>query len=137
LAVALSLTAAPFVVAAQPARPDGQKEKVTPSELLANEAGLSNKPVTVEGVLSNQGTNYFTDLQVVLKDGRGPGQGVIVQPWLPIELPPSPAGAKSSRPTLSDYLGKRVVLDGVLTDGFVNGVGTTKVLRVDGVRIVE
>jgi hypothetical protein len=87
--------------------------------------------------LVNQGTNYFTDLQVILKDGdEKSAGGVRVQPWLPTELPPRRSGSKSPA-TLSDYLGKRVVLEGVLTDGAGQDGRSTKVLRVNRARIVE
>jgi hypothetical protein len=123
---------------AQPANVSGPAGKITPSELLAKENQLTNQPVTVEGVLVNQGTNYFTDLKVVLKDGKDRSEtGVRVQPWLPTELPPLPSGNRSSRPTLSDYLGKRIVVEGVLTDSAAENGGTAKILRVDKARIVE
>jgi hypothetical protein len=129
--LAASLCAAAWVNA-QPA-PD----KVTPTELLEKKDELTNKPVTVEGTLSNSGKNFFTDLRVVLKDNKDAAAGVLVQPWLPLEVPPGPAGAGPSTQTLADYLGKKVVINGALTDGVVKNVGATKVLRVDTVRVVD
>jgi len=136
LAAAAAVLAASLFVAAwvnaQPA-PD----KVTPTELLEKKDELTNKPVTVEGTLSNSGKNYFTDLRVVLKDNHDAAAGVLVQPWLPVEVPPGPASAGPSAQTLADFLGKKVVITGVLTDGVVKNVGATKVLRVDSARVVD
>jgi hypothetical protein len=111
--------------------------KLTPTELLAKQGELTDKPVTVEGTLSNSGSNYFTDLRVILKDSKESAEGVLVQPWLPVETPPKPESTGRSAPALSDYFGKKVVINGVLTDGVVKKVGATKLLRVDSVRIVD
>jgi hypothetical protein len=112
-------------------------DKVTPTELLANKDELTNKPVTVEGTLSNSGSNYFTDLRVMLKDNKDSAAGVLVLPWLPVEVPPGATSGSASVSTLADYLGKKVVIKGVLTDSVVRKVGATKVLRVDSARVVD
>jgi hypothetical protein len=122
----------PGLVSAQPA-----SEKVTPSELLAKKDELTNKQVTVEGTLTNSGTNYFTDLRVLLKDNKDSQSGVLVQPWLPVETPPRQTSRSSSTPTLSDFLGKKVEIRGVLTDSVVKHVGSSKVLRVESARTID
>jgi hypothetical protein len=122
----------PGFVSAQPA-----SEKVTPSELLAKKDELTNKQVTVEGTLTNSGTNYFTDLRVLLKDNKDSQSGVLVQPWLPVETPPRQTSGSSSTPTLSDFLGKKVEIRGVLTDSVVKHVGSSKVLRVESARTID
>ena len=112
-------------------------QKVTPTELLSKKTELANKPVTVEGFLTNAGTNFFTDRRVVLKDDKNARDGVLVQPWLPAATPPPPPGAQSSTATLSDYLGRKVAITGVLKDGVVKNVGPTKVLHVQSVTILS
>jgi hypothetical protein len=131
----VAVLAAFFVAASLHAQPVAGN--VSPSELLANKDQLTNQPVTVEGTLSNSGTNYFTDLRVILKDHKDSSEGVLVQPWLPVEVPPNAKSGDTAAPTLSDYIGKKVVIKGVLTDGVVRKVGPTKVLRVDSARIVD
>jgi hypothetical protein len=111
--------------------------KLTPTELLAKQSELTDKPVTVEGTLSNSGSNFFTDLRVILKDSKDSAEGVLVQPWLPVETPSKPDSTGRSAAVLSDYFGKKVIINGVLTDGVVKKVGATKLLRVDSVRIVD
>ena len=111
--------------------------KVTPTELLSKMQELVGRPVTVEGTLTNAGTNYFTDLRVVLKDSKDASEGVLVQPWLPVSLPPHQSSADASTPTLAEYLGKKVIIKGVLTDGVLKNVGQTKVLRVESAQIIE
>ena len=112
-------------------------EKLPLVDLMANKDNLTNRKIAVEGVLVNRGTNYFTDMRLVLIDPQGsPGAEVLVRPWLPTELPP-PQGTNVSRSTLSEYLGKKVLIEGVLTDDVVKNVGRTKILRVDSVRAVD
>ena len=56
------------------------------------------KTVEVTGQLANIGTDYFTDLQVALRDQYG--NAVYVIPWLPLAYPPLPPGqlAKGRQP---------------------------------------
>jgi hypothetical protein len=133
---AAAVVAAAFCVAAL-VNAQTVPDKVTPTELLAKKEQLTNQQVTVEGTLSNSGNNFFTDLRVVLKDNKDAAAGVLVQPWLPLEVPPGPNSGGPSVKTLSDYLGRKVVITGVLTDGVVKNVGATKVLRVDSARVVD
>jgi hypothetical protein len=82
------------------------------SRLAAKPASFAGRPLTVKGVLNNAGSNYFTDLKLVLSDG---GSAVAVLPWLPLEVPPRRPGAAGDRPAvLSDYLGKQVKITGSL-----------------------
>src|SRR4051794_29283163 len=79
-------------------------QKLSVRELVANTDRLMNKTVDVEGTLRNRGRNYFTDLRLVLEDTGGNPE-ILVNSWLPIELPPRP-GSEPSRPTLAEYLGR-------------------------------
>jgi len=114
------------------------EQRLTPSQVLANPDAYADKRITVEGLLVNEGSNFFTDLRVVLKDASDAQSGAIhVRPWLPLELPPGPPGAAPGRETLAAYLGKRVILQGTYRDDVVRGVGQTKVLVVESARRVE
>ena len=122
---------------AGPATAQSTADKVTPTELLAKQDQLTNKPVVVQGTLSNSGTNYFTDLRVILKDNTDAAAGVIVQPWLPIETRQHQTDGSPPTAKLSDFLGKKVEIHGVLTDSVVKHVGPAKILRVESVRILD
>jgi len=140
ISIKFSLHAALVVAAcwcAGPAAAQSVPNKVTPSELLAKKDELTNKPVLVQGTLSNSGTNYFTDLRVVLKDNTEASAGVLVQPWLPIEAPLHQTDGKPPIAKLSDFLGKKVEIKGVLTDSVVKHVGPAKVLHVESARIID
>jgi hypothetical protein len=85
---------------------------VSVTKLTERPAGYLGRTVTVNGLLRNAGGNYFTDLRLELSDGRA---AVVVQPWLPLEVPPMRTGAGGNRPpVLSDYLGKKVKITGCL-----------------------
>ena len=60
---------------AGPATAQSTADKVTPTELLAKQDQLTNKPVVVQGTLSNSGTNYFTDLRVIFEGQHRRGSG--------------------------------------------------------------
>jgi len=91
--------------------------------------------IEVSGQLENAGTNYFTDLRVVLEDSEG--NAIYVTPWLPLEFPPSPPGVSRPRPpTLSDYLGKRVKLVAILEHTTFKGIGEVYSLRVKSAAII-
>src|SRR5262245_17993985 len=72
--------------------PAAELPRLTPSQVLANPEAFAGKRIVVEGLLDNAGTNFFTDLRLVLKDIEGSG-ALFVQPWLPLEVPPGPGGA--------------------------------------------
>lgn len=81
------------------------------SELTASQEKYADQLVQVKGELVNSGSNYFTDLKLVLSDGQG--NSIRVQPWLPISVPPPRPGGPRNRPALtSDYLGKTLKLSG-------------------------
>jgi hypothetical protein len=122
---------------AGPATAQSTADKVTPTELLAKQDQFTNKPVVVQGTLSNSGTNYFTDLRVILKDNTDAAAGVIVQPWLPIETRQQQTDGTPPTAKLSDFLGKKVEIHGMLTDSVVKHVGPAKILRVESVRILD
>jgi hypothetical protein len=89
--------------------------------------------VTIEGKLQNAGTNYFTDRRIVLKDSSGE---IDVQAWLPMTT--EPASDSSGKPeALSDYLGKQVVLTGMVTKQPVKGIGLKEVLVVDDANLAS
>jgi hypothetical protein len=95
---------------------------------------FAGKTVVVEGTLVNEGKNYFTDLRVAVQDDSG--EKIYVSPWLPTEVPPGPPGRESTRPTLSQFLGKRVELTGTLEKRTLRGVGETQQLVVKQARIL-
>lgn len=89
--------------------------------------------VTIEGKLQNAGSNYFTDRRIVLKDSSGE---IDVQAWLPMTT--EPASDSSKKPeALSDYLGKQVVLTGMVTKQPVKGIGLKEVLVVDDANLAS
>ena len=85
------------------------------AEVAANPEQHVNRTVRLRGRLENQGKNYFTSLRVALIDEDG--NSLYVRPWLPLELPRRPRGAKGRKPdVLSNYLGKQVELTGTVSD---------------------
>jgi M6 family metalloprotease-like protein len=89
-------------------------DKVTIAELQKNPAAYAGKTLKVDGTLENAGRNYFTDRRLVLRQPEGTGSVPVRWPGMPLDVP-RPPGANKSRPsTLSDYLGKKVEVVGVL-----------------------
>jgi hypothetical protein len=125
------------VCAAAPTVQDPQSEPVVSVEALASSPDqYLGKTVRVKGTLENQGTNYFTDLRLVLKDQDG--NFVHVRPWLPLETPPAPPNAPGRRPeTLSRFLGKTVELVATLDRDTVKRVGEVYLLVVKSAKVVE
>jgi hypothetical protein len=99
----------------------------------------SHKLIQLEGVLTNAGTNFFTDQRIVLV-GKG-NQQIMVQPWVPSELGTSPPGSPLSAPyrlsALSGYLDKRVVLTGRVENRSVKGIGLTEVFIVNKAELIK
>lgn len=93
---------------------------LTPSEAKVVAQRDSSKVVSIKGQLQNAGTNYFTDSRLVLKNGSGE---IDVEAWLPmtVEDPMDSAGVDKPK-VISDYLGKNVVLTGMVTKQSVKGV---------------
>jgi len=113
--------------------------QVALKELAAQPSRRLKTTVQVTGILENQGTNYFSDLRVVLKDAEG---GFIhVRPWLPLSLPPrppapqAPSGPGKRPDVLSDFLGKRVELTGVVEKGNLRRAGEVYYLEVQAARL--
>lgn len=66
--------------------------------------------VEVEGVLKNAGQSYFKGARFEIRDG---GSALEVAPWLPLEVaPPRPGSDTPRRTVMSDFLSKRVRLQG-------------------------
>jgi hypothetical protein len=125
-----------LIVAACAGSPSGASESESADVRSASVASIAEAPMTyvgktveVTGQLTNIGTDYFTDLQVALRDQHG--NAVYVIPWLPLAYPPMPPGAARERPpALSDYLDKHVKLTGMLERTDLKGVGEVYALRV-------
>ncbi len=119
--------------------PEAEKEVVPAvalEALAAQPQAYVKKPIRVEGLLENEGKNYFTDLRIVLKSEED--DFVYVRPWLPVELPPMPPGVTGKRPeTLAKYLGKKVELTAVLDRGTLKSVGEVYCLEVRSAKIIE
>jgi M6 family metalloprotease-like protein len=103
-----------------PARPeprapsaDDQAVEVTIAELQKSPAAYAGKTVKVDGTLENAGKNYFTDRRLVLRQPEGTGSVPVQWPGMAMDVA-RPPGAKSRPSMLSDYLGKKVEVVGVL-----------------------
>jgi len=125
------------VCAAAPTVQDRQPEPLVSVEALASSPEqYLGKTVRVKGTLENEGTNYFTDMRLVLKDAGG--HFVHVRPWLPFETPPAPPNAPGRRPeTLSRFLGKTVELVATVERDTVKRVGEVYLLVVKSAKVVE
>jgi hypothetical protein len=99
-----------------PATPSDGPQTVSVASVSARPEDYLGKTFRVTGTLENQGSNYFTDLRVALRDAQG--NTMRVRPWLPTSVPPGPSrpGAKSPA-TLSQFLGKKVELTAEVARG--------------------
>jgi hypothetical protein len=73
-----------------------------------------NLPVTIEGRLTLEGSNYFLDGRFVIVDDAG--NQIPVTTWSPLEVPPSPPdGPKDATPphTMQQDLGRRLSVTGI------------------------
>jgi len=113
--------------------------QATLKELAAQPERYLKATVQVTGILENQGKNFFTDLRLVLKDGEG--RLFPVRPWLPLSLPPrppapqAPSGPARQPAVLSDFLGKRVELTGIVEKGALRHAGEVYYLTVQEARL--
>ena len=107
---------------------DPPVQKLSPSEVVQNKDKLLNNQIVVEGVIENKGTNFFTDSRFVIKQ-PGSDDSIIVKLRTPLETALPPNGQQTRPTTMSDVLGKKVKLQGVLKEEFVRGVGRTMVLE--------
>lgn len=87
---------------------------------------------TLRGHLQNAGTNYFTDQRLELLTENQ--DKIIVQSWLPSEIYVRPKGSKSRPNTMSDFIGKDVILKGHYELKQVKGIGLAKVFVVEEVQ---
>jgi hypothetical protein len=87
---------------------------VTIAELQKNPAAYAGKVLKVDGTLENAGKNYFTDRRLVLRQHEGADTMPVQWPGLPLDVPRAPGASKNRPSTLSDYLGKKVLVVGVL-----------------------
>lgn len=112
----------------QTSGPTDSTQVLSPAQVIQNKDKLLNNRLVVEGVLENEGTNYFTDSRLVIKQ-PGSDKGVIVRLKAPLETLRPQNDQPSIPPTQSDYLGKKVKIQGVLKEQFVRGVGRAVVLE--------
>ncbi len=99
-----------------PATPSDGPQAVSVASVSAHPEDYVGKAIRVTGTLENQGSNYFTDLRVVLRDAQG--STIRVRPWLPTSLPPGPSRPATKAPaTLSQFLGKKVELTSEVARG--------------------
>ena len=111
---------------------------MSPSVVLANGEKLTGQKVTVEGTLLNQGTNYFTDRRLVVTDAGGQSRMALpVKAWVASEIPSPPAGQGTSPPVLSQYIGRKVILEGIIKEDNLRGFGKVKYLDVVSGRVVD
>ena len=129
--------------------PGALPQAVALSPLDAVNEKLRGEEVVIEGVLTNQGSNYFTDRKLVVtgQGGAASGGEVVVTLPAPLEveepLGASPAdGTGDSRSledpdTLADLLNKKVILRGKLEKQVQQGMGLTDVFVVEEVQPAE
>lgn len=106
----------------------GSPRVLTPSQVIQDKDKLLNNNLVVEGVLENEGTNYFTNSRLVIKQ-PGSDKSLVVRLRTPLETQRPPNDQQSAPPTQADYLGKKVKIQGVLKEQFVRGVGRAVVLE--------
>ncbi len=134
LAVSLGVVSPRQQPAASEKPSDQPPEKVSVEALERAPERYRDRTVRVSGKLENAGRNYFTDLRLVLKDAAG--RTVAVRPWLPLSLPPRPAGASGRPPAvLSDFLGKEVELVAKVRKGALRHFGDVWHLEVTSARV--
>jgi hypothetical protein len=109
-------------------RPD-DSPVVSIEAVAENPEAYLGRTLQLTGMLENRGTNYFTDLDLVIHDERG--HFVRVRPWLPLETAPGSQGS-----VLSQFLDRRVALAGVLVREPLRNVGATYLLEVEEATLV-
>jgi hypothetical protein len=125
------LVALPVVVAA---RGTGDARLVSIPALAADPDRYVGQSVQIRGRLVNVGTNYFTDLRLALSDSAG-ARFVYLSPFLPLAIAPAPrGGAAPAPPTVSQYLGERLIVRGVVVEGRLKNVGATYLIDVESAR---
>ena len=110
---------------------------ISPSE-AASGSVVRGEEVVVEGVLTNEGTNYFTDRKLVVKGEGEAGGAIAVTAPVPLETAGAAATTAAAAPQdLSDILGKKVLVRGRVHKEMQKGTGLTDVLVIEEFEVVE
>ncbi len=91
--------------------------------------------LVLKGVLKNLGTNYFTDRKLVLVGADGSSFAVEVP--MALEVPNGPGGGEPGPATLSDVLGKEVVVRGKLTLAPTTLDNLSRALRIEELQVQQ
>jgi len=135
LLFAASAGSACAVERASPAGPESNAV-VTVQSLATDAQRYLGQTIRVRGTLENAGSNYFTDLRIQLRDGKG--NSIAVHPWLPTALPPGPKRPGVTPPqTLSNFLGKPVELVAEVFHGEMPKIGAVFYLKVKTAEVVQ
>jgi M6 family metalloprotease-like protein len=111
---------------------------VSPAE-VAKRATIAGQEVVVEGILTNEGTNFFTDRRLVVTGEGSTGGKIMVTAPAPLEIRRPPVGSRSAHEpqTLPDILGKKVIVRGRMQRELLKGEGLTDVLVIEELKIAE
>ncbi len=90
-----------------------QAVEVSVAELQKSPAAYVGKTLKLDGTLENAGKNFFTDRRLVLRQLEGTDSVPVQWPGMAMDVA-RPPGSRSRPPMLSDYLGKKVAVVGVL-----------------------
>jgi M6 family metalloprotease-like protein len=107
---------------------------------VAQQQVLPGQEVVVQGILTNKGTNFFTDRRLVISGENGAGGELTVSAPVPLTTSPQPsaAAAPADQPTnLSDLLNKKVFLRGEIQRQMQKGQGPTDVLVVKEFKLAQ
>jgi M6 family metalloprotease-like protein len=138
-----SLVAASFQKSSQkcPAVTSANSERTVPMVSLAsiNESPSKylNEPIRVEGQLTTEGENYFTDMAPVLVDEHGDRLLVQIPRALEVDVGNRDAHPPPRPQQLSDLLGKRVEIRGRLGRMDFRKRANVVVLRAESVRLID
>jgi M6 family metalloprotease-like protein len=108
---------------------------ISPSE-AASGSVVRGEEVVVEGVLVNEGTNFFTDRKLVVKGEAGGGEIPVTAP-VPLETAGAATAGATAPQDLSDILGKKVLVRGRVQKEMQKGTGLTDVLVIEEFEVVE
>ncbi len=95
---------------------------VTVEQVNQNPVKYQDSLITISGLLKNRGESYWQNPQFVLEDSSG--NGILIQPWLPLEMPPMQDPSVERPKIMMDYLDKAAKLTGYLrpdTNDFFKG----------------
>lgn len=109
-------------------KPDDALKALSSGEVLLGEG------VTIEGILKNSGTNFFTDRRLTISDPSNPDIQIPVFPNLPVSTSLSAGGISAEN--LSDFIGKRVVVEGQWTRDMVKGIGLTDTISAGDINLL-